>query len=362
MKYTLLIISIFTSIIIYAGTDLFTGIVGLTPLNGEGCLCHNLSSDPAVNVWIEGPDTLEQNQSAEYRISITGGPAVAAGFNVAARFSNISVSDTGTQEIDNELTHTWPRIFLNDTVTWKFNFTASNSVAWDTIYSVAQSVNYDGIPSSLDKWNFGLKFPVRIIPPTPVELTSFTGRQNEGSVILLWSTSTEINNRGFDVERKISDEENQNSGWMQIGFVAGNGTTTQQNEYTFSDKNLASGEYSYRLKQIDLDGKFKYSDVINVTLSPIDFVLNQNYPNPFNPSTVINWQLSSDSFVKLKIFNPIGEKIATLVDEFVQAGNHSTVFNVSTELTSGVYLYSIEVTPTGSSSSKNVVKKMILLR
>jgi hypothetical protein len=251
---------------------------------------------------------------------------------------------------------------LNDTVTWKFNFTASNSVAWDTIYSVAQSVNYDGIPSSLDKWNFGLKFPVRIIPPTPVELTSFTGRQNEGSVILLWSTSTEINNRGFDVERKISDEENQNSGWMQIGFVAGNGTTTQQNEYTFSDKNLASGEYSYRLKQIDLDGKFKYSDVINVTLSPIDFVLNQNYPNPFNPSTVINWQLSSDSFVKLKIFNPIGEKIATLVDEFVQAGNHSTVFNVSTELTSGVYLYSIEVTPTGSSSSKNVVKKMILLR
>ena len=321
-------------------------------------MCHNLTSDPTVNVWIEGPDTLEQNQTAQYMIRMVGGPAVVGGFNVAARFSNISVGDTGTQEIDNELAHTWPRFFVNDTVTWKFNFTASNTQIWDTIYSVAQSVNNDGIPSNLDRWNFGVKFPVRIIPPVPVELTSFTANASSNSVSLTWTTASELNNSGFNVERSV----NENEDWKVIGFVEGNGTTTEQKNYSFIDKNLGTGKYSYRLKQIDLNGEFEYSNIVDVLVTPSDFVLDQNYPNPFNPSTVISWQLAYDSQVKLKIFNTIGEEIGTLINEFLEAGNHSTIFNSGSELSSGVYLYSLEITPSGSSSTQTLVRKMILIR
>lgn len=369
MKYTLLIVIIFASVIIYAGTDLFSGIVGLTQLNGEGCQCHNLNVEPTVNVWIEGPDTLERNQTAQYFIKMTGGPAVTGGFNVAARFSNLFVADTGTLKIDGELAHSWPRFFVNDTVAWKFNFTASNSATLDTIYSVAQSVNNDGIPTSLDKWNFGAKFPVRIIPPVPVELSSFNAMLNKNSVLISWTTATETNNHGFEIEKKY-DRSNNNNGitsqtigeWNKIGFIAGHGTTTDQNKYSFEDLNFASGKYSYRLKQIDLNGDFKYSEVIDIYVPPSDFTLLQNYPNPFNPSTVIEWQLATDSNVRLMIYSPIGEEVDMLIDGYQEAGNHSTVFNVNSALTSGVYLYSLEIVPADGTPSHNYAKKMILLR
>ncbi|QQS37677.1 MAG: hypothetical protein IPM56_06915 [Ignavibacteriales bacterium] len=361
MKYTLLLIVAFATVIIYAGTDLLTGIVGLTQLNGEGCLCHNLSSDPTVNVWVEGPDTLEQNQTALYRIKMTGGPAITGGFNVAARFSNISVTDAGTQEIDSEITHTDPRHFSNDTVSWSFNFTASNSVSWDTIYSVGQSVNNDSIPSTLDRWNFGPKFPVRIIPPVPVELSSFTAQPANNGVLLKWQTSSEVNNRGFEILR-LKNDSHLNSDWESISFITGNGTTSEQNSYSFNDENLAAGNYSYKLKQVDFDGTFKFSEIINVDIIVPDFTLMQNFPNPFNPSTTISYNLSNDSRVVLKVFNSIGEQVAVLVDGFVESGHHKIIFDAGNELTSGVYFYSFEATSNNNSVSVKQVRKMLLLR
>lgn len=361
MKYTLLLITVFASVVIYAGTDLLTGIIGLTQLNGEGCLCHNLNADPTVHVWIEGPDTLEQNQTAEYTIKLTGGPAVTGGFNVAARFSNISVSDTGTQEIDSEIAHNSPRAFINDTVSWRFNFTASNSVSWDTIYSVAQSVNNDSIPSSIDRWNFGPKFPVRIIPPVPVELTSFTATSSGKNVFLNWTTGSEINNKGFEVLRRPSGN-NPGSDWTAVGFVDGKGTTSQPQSYSFIDKNITAGKFSYKLKQIDFDGKYKFSNETEISVLLTDFRLHQNFPNPFNPSTKISWELSTPAFVKLKIYNSVGEEVATLLSEYQDAGLHSTSFEAAADLSSGIYLCSIEIQPAENTPAINFVNKMVLLR
>lgn len=361
MKYTLLLISVFTSVVIYAGTDFITGIIGLTQLNGEGCLCHNLNADPAVLVWVEGPDTLEQNQTAQYRIRMTGGPAVKGGFNIAARFSNLSVSDTGTQEIDNEIAHNTPRSFVNDTVSWNFSFTASNSVNWDTIYSVAQSVNNDGIPSSVDRWNFGPKFPVRIIPPVPVELTSFTANADGKNVRLSWTTGSEVNNKGFEVLRKASAND-QESEWIAVGFVNGMGTTSQPQSYSFIDKNITSAKLSYKLKQIDFDGKYKFTNETEVSVMISEFKLHQNFPNPFNPSTNISWELTTPGFVKLKIYNSLGEQVATLLNEYQDAGLHSTSFEAAADLASGIYLCSIEILPSENSPVINLVNKMVLLR
>ena len=123
------------------------------------------------------------------------------------------------------------------------------------------------------------------VDPLPVELTSFTAITKGRGVELAWKTATEANNFGFEVER------NTMNNWEKIGFVEGNGTTNAPKEYSFSEKNIPSGKYSYRLKQIDRDGKFSYSNVVEVSVAEVkQFGLEQNYPNPFNPVTMINYQ------------------------------------------------------------------------
>ena len=126
----------------------------------------------------------------------------------------------------------------------------------------------------------------------PVELSSFNYETLKGNVTLHWTTSSEINNAGFDVER--SDVNGQISNvWSKAGFISGNGTSSGSINYSFTDNNLSSGKYNYRLKQIDYNGNYEYfslnSDVIIAT--PKNFFLGQNYPNPFNPSTVINYNI-----------------------------------------------------------------------
>ena len=170
MKYTLLLIVAFASIIIYSAVKYPTGIVGTTKLNGEGCNCHSTEADSTVSVWITGPDTLQINQSGVYTIHLTGGPKIKGGYNVAARFGAVTVVDTFSQKIDLELTHKSPRQFPpNDTLSWQFEYIAPSTVGTDTIYSVAQSVNGDEIPTDLDRWNFGNNFVVTVVPPVKVE-------------------------------------------------------------------------------------------------------------------------------------------------------------------------------------------------
>jgi hypothetical protein len=134
--------------------------------------------------------------------------------------------------------------------------------------------------------------------PTPVELISFYATVRNSVVILDWKTATEVDNYGFEIERSLTPNPSQREGtsnWEKFGFVSGYGNSNSLKEYSFKDSKLASGSYFYRLKQIDTDGSFSYSNVVNVTvdLTPTNFELSQNYPNPFNPSTKIRYAIPS---------------------------------------------------------------------
>jgi hypothetical protein len=198
--------------------------------------------------------------------------------------------------------------------------------------------------SSFSDWTLGFDNPL------PVELSSFNAIIIGKEVKLTWQTKTETNNFGFDIERTTSNS------WEKIGFVNGNGNSNSPKNYSFVDKFFKTGKHSYRLKQIDNDGNFEYSKTVQVEqLIPNEFTLKQNYPNPFNPSTKIRYSLPEASFVKIIIFNLLGEEIQTLVSEEKNAGLHDIDFNAS-KLNSGIYLYRIEA---GNFSQ---IKKMTLLK
>jgi hypothetical protein len=187
---------------------------------------------------------------------------------------------------------------------------------------------------------------------TPVELISFTGSVIDGNVQLNWTTATELNNKGFEVLRLVQNENN----WHVIGFVPGHGTTTEPKYYSFSDEYLSTGSYRYRLKQIDFDGTFKFSNEIEVeVIAPFQFVLEQNYPNPFNPSTTIQYQLSQDARVTLKVYDILGSEVATLINEEQQAGYKEVNFN-GINFASGMYIYRLSI---GSFVS---TKKMLMIK
>jgi len=186
----------------------------------------------------------------------------------------------------------------------------------------------------------------------PVELVSFTADVNANQVRLQWETSSELNNLGFEIERKseISD-------WKTIGFKEGKGTTTEFQRYTYIDDlfGISSDNFSYRLKQLDFDGTFSYSEEMEVELNPTFFELFQNYPNPFNPNTIISWQLPESKFVTLKIYDVLGNEVASPINEEKPAGIFEVEFN-ATALSSGVYFYSLQA------GEFFDVKKMLLIK
>jgi hypothetical protein len=185
----------------------------------------------------------------------------------------------------------------------------------------------------------------------PVELISFTATSNGKEVILNWSTATELNNLGFEIQRSTEGKE-----FFTVGFVNGHGTTTEQRNYSYADKNLYNGKYYYRLKQVDYDGSFEYSEVVEVEWRAFNsYLLDQNYPNPFNPTTTIGFGLQNKSNVKITILNAIGEEVAEILNEERDAGYHQVEFN-ATYLPSGVYFYQLKA---GSFAQ---TKKMLLLK
>ena len=184
----------------------------------------------------------------------------------------------------------------------------------------------------------------------PVELTSFIAKPLKTEILLEWSTSSEKNNHGFDIER------NSGENYTVIGFVSGHGTTTEIKNYFFSDKNLQAGTYKYRLKQIDYNGTSRYSEeVIAELTAPLTFNLGQNYPNPFNTSTRISFEIPNTSNVKLVVFDLLGKEVITLVDEEKKAGYYEIIFDASA-LSSGTYYYKI------ISNGFSKTKKMVLLK
>ena len=179
--------------------------------------------------------------------------------------------------------------------------------------------------------------------PLPVELTSFNASVNKNNITLQWNTATELSNYGFDVLRQIHTSTPLSvTNWEKIGFVNGHGNSNSPKEYSFVDDKVSAGKYSYRLKQIDNNGQFEYSKIVEVSfMKPNEFELSQNYPNPFNPSTTIRFNLPEASLVKLTIFNILGQEIRTLVNEFKESGVNTINFDAS-GLNSGMYIYKIE--------------------
>lgn len=173
----------------------------------------------------------------------------------------------------------------------------------------------------------------------PVELTSFTASVLENGVQLDWHTATELNNQGFEIERK-SDAD-----WVKIGYVPGYGTTTEPRSYSFIDNNVSTGTYIYRLKQLDFGGGYNYSPevTVEVDFTPNEYALSQNYPNPFNPSTTILYQVPKAGDVSIAIYNMLGQKVRTLLNEQVQAGAYEVQWDgtndAGAKMSSGSYIY-----------------------
>jgi len=263
MKINFVLFSIFLSIIIYASINHHDGQTGTTLRDGGlGCVCHDITPTDSVHVWIEGPDSVIINSTNQYKLFITGGPAVAGGFDLASYFGVLNSTDTLTHIISGELTHTQPNLFSDDTVRWNFLYIAPDTLVTDTLYSVGNSVNGNGNPT-FDQWNFGENFVIKVYD-NPV-------------------------------------------------IVEDNG------------------------------------------LQPNDFDLYQNYPNPFNPTTTLQYAIGSTQFIKLKVYDVLGNEVATLVNENKIAGEYQVEF-LAKGLTSGIYFYRLE--------TENFVasKKMILLK
>jgi endonuclease I len=230
-----------------------------------------------------------------------------------------------------------------------FNNAAPGILYYFTMYS------YNGSGSEI---NYKINEPLPQVI-TPVELASFTAAQENDKIILNWVTATELNNYGFDIERRTG-----NNDWIKIGFVKGNGTSSNTNSYVFiDDKFLNNGKYFYRLKQIDYDGTYEYLKVIEINfIQQLKFVLDQNYPNPFNAVTTISFCIPESQNVEIIIYDELGNEVTCLVNEYKEAGKYNIIFNTDNlpggkqTLASGIYFYQLK---TGNFLQ---TKKLILLK
>jgi hypothetical protein len=187
----------------------------------------------------------------------------------------------------------------------------------------------------------------------PVEIASFSSSVEGQEVLLHWTTATEVNNAGFDIERRVAGMQQ----WTKIGSVSGDGTSNAPHNYSYTENVATAGTYSYRLKQIDRNGAFKYSQEIRISIEvPRVLALSQNYPDPFNPSTTIQFTVPTDGRAILKVYNALGQEVATLFNGVATAGEyHQTRFDAS-RLSSGIYFSRLEF------GGKMQMKKMLHLK
>jgi len=198
-----------------------------------------------------------------------------------------------------------------------------------------------------------------ILSPLPVELTTFTASSSSGSSVSLnWETATEINNHGFHVERQSapSVSEIKEENWETLEFINGHGNSNSPKYYSYTDNNPSGGSnFIYRLKQVDIDGQFDYSDMVEVTVSPDQFVLNQNYPNPFNPTTTISYRVPVRSIVTIDVYDVLGREIVSLVNEYKESGIYEAEFDAS-NLPTGIYYYTLKAGDFSQTSKMLLVK------
>ncbi len=227
----------------------------------------------------------------------------------------------------------------------------------------AQLVTVIGTEMKFEFWSIGRDFnnvfqlietwAITNNPPLPVELVSFTVNVNGDAIVLNWETATEVKNYGFEIERSIEETDY----WRMIGFVEGHGNSNSPKHYNFSDRDIGqSGKYYYRLKQINNDGTFEYSDVVTVTFGvPVLFALSQNYPNPFNPTTKIYYSTPKEAFININLYDVLGNKIANLVHSVKPKGRHEVIFDANI-VSSGIYYYRMQA------DNYVDIKKMIILK
>jgi len=224
----------------------------------------------------------------------------------------------------------------------------------DQINQIELQQYYFDVPFSSHTVNYSpVNFGSEIIEELPVELISFKALSNSEGIELRWVTETEVNNYGFEVQRSVSDKEKN---WKIIGFVEGSGNSNSPKNYQYIDKNPVGGNsIVYRLKQIDNDGAFEYSDEVEVSSIPSTFALHQNFPNPFNPTTNINFSIPRASLVSLDVYSITGEEVFKMSDKVFESGNHTVKFDGSS-LPSGIYFYRLRA------GSFVETKKMLLLK
>jgi hypothetical protein len=301
-----------------------------------GMLTIGADGDPWAGIWSSDlPDfTLDANNSM---ITVMVYKDVISNFNLKLEPPNVD------HNVANTLINQWEML--------TFDYTSDIGVTAATLTIIpdfsdprtAGSTNY------FDNIDFGALIPV--------ELISFTAKYNGNIAQLKWSTATELNNMVFEIQRSTAGSD-----FVTIGFIQGKGTTTESNNYSYTDRTISPNtQYSYRLKQIDFDGRYAYSNIVNLGASlPLSFGLAQNYPNPFNPSTIISFDLPVNSSVSLDVYNLIGEKVTSVYRGELDAGNHEYNFDAS-NLPSGIYVYILNAV--GSDMNQfTASKKMTLLK
>lgn len=333
------------------------------------------------------PNSYTDSPSGQYTNSSNTAMTLTDPLNLSS-YSNPKLSFWTKWDIENNWDCGQVKLSTNNGVSWiplQGNYTnaasgqGAQTPAGEPVYDATQTnwvqeeISLSGLTSSQNKLRFELRsdgsitkdgwyvddIGIYIYAVVPVELASFTATALENSVELNWITSSETNNSGFEIQRKVLGE---NSDWAKIGFVKGSGTSTQTNTYSFIDKNPSRGINLFRLKQMDYDGSFKIYNSVAVGFGvPVKFELAQNYPNPFNPYTTIQYSVSSKQFVTLKVYDLLGNEVATLVNEYKEPGSYKVEFSPSSvgnasDITSGVYIYKL------TAGDFSDVKKMVLLK
>ncbi len=289
---------------------------------------------------LSGCNGVYENPIWEYPHNSTGGYSITGGYvyrgqNVPELFGKYIYGDYVSRNV------------------WALEYDGINPTVNTQITQAPSSITSFGVDEDQELYLVSFNGKIyRFIPSAvPVELISFNAIVENGKVRLNWYTASEINNAGFKIERS-----KDGSNYEEIFFIGGNGTTTNRNVYSYLDESVSSGVYYYRLKQVNFDGSFEYLNVVAVDLGiPEKFILEQNYPNPFNPKTVITFQTPAEGQITLKVYDVLGNEVATLLDEQKPAGSYDVELDAS-QLTSGIYFYKLTAKDFSS------VMKMILLK
>lgn len=314
----------------YAGGQYFFDIPSSFAAGGTLTMI-SVGSDLPIGMQPRNPTVYTSTNPWQLRWAVNVFPGAGNGYNFPA-YSPITILRIRLE--------TSASMFSGSGLAWR----NAPSIPSTKIFAYVGSTNTEVTTPSTHLINLQILYPV--------ELVYFSAVSDRNNVTLNWTTVEEINNQGFDVERSVAGS----SAWVKVGFVPGNGTSTESETYSFKDI-VTAGKFNYRLKQIDFNGNFEYFDLPEaVTIGvPDKFFVDQNYPNPFNPLTTIAYGTPQSGNVTLKIFDMTGREIKTLVNEYKDADYYVAKFDGSS-LASGTYIYRIE------SGTFVSAKKMVLLK